>query len=87
VGKGRSICSPTLAANEGKEFGMSKVEQIQAAIEALSEDEYARLRKWFSERDWKKWDRQIERDAESGKLDFLVKEALEEKAKGTLRYL
>jgi hypothetical protein len=66
---------------------MSKVKDIQAAIESLSEDEYSRLRQWFSERDWKKWDNQIETDAESGKLDFLVNEALEEKAKGKLKGL
>lgn len=64
---------------------MEKVEDIQAAIESLPEDEYARLRNWFSEKDWEKWDRQIEVDSESGKLDFLVKEAVEEKAEGKLR--
>jgi hypothetical protein len=63
---------------------MSKVERIQAEIESLSDEEYSRLRQWFSERDWEKWDRQVEADSESGKLDFLVKEALDEKSKGTL---
>jgi len=66
---------------------MSRVEEIQAAIEALSRDEYVRLREWFSEREWEEWDKQIEMDSESGKLDFLVKEALEEKTKGKLRNL
>lgn len=66
---------------------MSKVEKIQAAIESLSEEEYARLRQWFSERDWEKWDRQIEADSASGKLDFLIKEARDEKAKGKLKEL
>lgn len=31
---------------------MSKVEEIEAAIESLSEEEYLYLRKWFSEKDW-----------------------------------
>lgn len=66
---------------------MLKVEEIQAAIESLSEDEYVRLRRWFSERDWQKWDRQIEADSEVGKLEFLIKEAFEEKAKGELKEL
>jgi len=66
---------------------MSKVEEIEAAIESLSEDEYVRIRKWFSEKDWEKWDRQIEADSESGKLDFLIREALDEKAKGKLKEL
>jgi hypothetical protein len=66
---------------------MSRVSEIKAAIEALEEEEYAQLRQWFSSRDWEKWDQQIEADSESGKLDFLIKEALDEKAKGTLKHL
>ena len=38
-----------------------------------------RLRDWFAERDWERWDKQIEKDSEAGKLDFLIKEALNEK--------
>ncbi len=66
---------------------MSKVEEIQAEIESLTEEEYIHLRQWFSERDWEKWDKEIELDSESGKLDFLIKEALNEKIKGKLRKL
>jgi predicted esterase len=66
---------------------MAKVQDIQAAIESLPEAEYAHLRRWFSERDWVKWDRQIEVDAASGKLDSLVNEAIEEKRKGKLKAL
>lgn len=66
---------------------MTRVEEIQAAIESLSQEEYVRLRQWFSERDWEAWDKQIEADSEAGKLDFLIKEAFTEKAKGNLREL
>ncbi len=66
---------------------MPKVEEIQAAIKSLPEPEYARLRRWFAERDWRKWDRQIERDSRSGRLDRLIEEALEEKAQGKLKEL
>ncbi len=66
---------------------MTRVQEIQAAIESLPQEEYVRLRQWFSERDWAQWDKQIEADSERGKLDFLVKEALDEKAKGLLREL
>jgi hypothetical protein len=58
----------------------ARLEEIQVAIESLPYQEYVRLRQWFSERDWEKWDRQIEADSESGKLDFLIEEALNEKA-------
>ncbi len=66
---------------------MSKVEEIEAVIESLSEDEYVLIRKWFSEKDWEKWDRQIEADSESGNLDFLIKEAIDEKKQGNLKEL
>ncbi|MGH8487666.1 MAG: hypothetical protein ACREXS_02005 [Gammaproteobacteria bacterium] len=66
---------------------MSKLENIQVAIESLSEEEYSRLLEWFVERDWAQWDREIEIDSQSGKLDFLVKEALVEKSKGRLKDL
>ena len=66
---------------------MTKVQEIQAAIESLPREEYVRLRQWFSERDWEEWDEQIEADSEAGKLDFLIKEALDEKARGLLRGL
>ena len=66
---------------------MLKIEELEATIESLSEEEYTRLREWFSERDWEKWDRQIEADSASGKLDFLVKEALDEKIRGKIKEL
>jgi len=66
---------------------MTRVQEIQTSIESLSREEYAYLRQWFSERDWEQWDKQIEADSEAGKLDFLIKEAFEEKAKGRLKEL
>lgn len=66
---------------------MPKVDEIKAAIEALQEEDYVQLRKWFSEKDWQKWDKQIETDSETGKLDFLVREAFDEKARGKLKGL
>lgn len=66
---------------------MTKVTEIQQAIMDLPESEYLELRQWFSELDWKKWDRQIESDSQEGKLDFLISEALNEKEKGRLKDL
>ena len=66
---------------------MAKVDDIKTAIESLPEEEFAELREWLSEKDWEKWDRQIEQDSESGKLDFLIEEALEEKRMGKLKDL
>jgi hypothetical protein len=50
---------------------MIKVKEIEKAIEALPEMEFEKLREWFAEKDWKKWDSEIKSDSEAGKLDFL----------------
>lgn len=63
---------------------MRSFEEIKSDIEALPRREYMKLVHWFSERDWKTWDEEIERDSKSGKLDFLIEEALDEKEKGKL---
>jgi hypothetical protein len=63
------------------------VEDIKTAIELLPKNDYAGLRSWFSKRDWQLWDKEIEDDSREGKLDFLIKEALQEKEKGELRQL
>lgn len=66
---------------------MLSVEEIKSAIASLAQEYYARLRDWFSERDWEKWDEEIEKDSAAGKLDFLVKEAVAEKNQGLLEKL
>ena len=66
---------------------MTRVEEIQSAIVSLSPKEYARLQQWFTERNWERWDREIEEDAASGALDFLAEEATREKDRGRLREL
>jgi hypothetical protein len=66
---------------------MAQVEHIQAEIEALSEEDFSRLRKWFAEKDWQRWDEQLEADVAAGKLDFLLEEAKAAKAQGKLRGL
>ena len=63
---------------------MSRVDELKGEIERLPSDEFAELCRWLSEKDWEQWDRQIESDSRSGKLDFLVQEATDEKAKGKL---
>jgi len=66
---------------------MSKVEELKAEIERLSSPELAELSRWLAERDWARWDTEIEADAMAGRLDFLTREASAEKAKGTLKDL
>ena len=66
---------------------MTSVTEIQQAILALPESDFVQLRQWLSELDWDKWDRQIESDSASGKLDFLIANAEESKRQGTLQEL
>jgi hypothetical protein len=66
---------------------MAQVEQLKSEIEALSPEDFVQLREWITEKDWQLWDKQIEKDAASGKLDFLREEAMAAKAKGQLRDL
>ena len=66
---------------------MSKIDELKAEIERLPSMEFAELFRWLSEKDWERWDQEIEADSQAGRLDFLVRETREEKAKGTLKDL
>ena len=66
---------------------MAQVEKIQEEIKSLPYSEFVRLRDWIIEQDWNKWDKQIEKDITSGKLDFLIEEAKKEKKEGKLKEL
>ena len=63
---------------------MPSITEIQQAILVLPKDEYARLREWLSDLDWERWDKQIEVDSESGRLDFLIGEAGETDTLGSI---
>ena len=69
------------------ESNVTRIDAIKEAIETLPEDEYVTLRQWFADKDWDRWDRQIEQDSKEGKLDFLVRDAMRDKRKGKLRDL
>ena len=61
---------------------MGKVETIESQIKQLSRDELARFRAWFAEFDAELWDRQLEADAKSGKLDVVTESALRDHRSG-----
>jgi len=63
---------------------MSKVDELKAEIERLPSEQVTELFRWLSEKDWERWDQEIEADSQAGRLDFLVREALGEKDTGTL---
>ena len=63
---------------------MSVVE-IEAAIKSLPKEELVRFDQWYREFLEDQWDEQIRQDARAGKLDFLLKEAQQEREAGTLK--
>jgi hypothetical protein len=58
---------------------MMSVEELELAVDSLTREEYSKFRRWFLDRDWEKWDHEIEEDADAGRLDFLIREATEAK--------
>jgi len=55
---------------------MGAIEKLELLIKSLSPEELAQFREWFAEFDAQVWDRQIEADAEAGKLDRLIEESM-----------
>lgn len=66
---------------------MGTVEEIEKAIEELPPVELARFRAWFEAFDAAQFDRKIERDAASGKLDQFAEKAQAEFRAGRAREL
>lgn len=54
---------------------MSRLEDIERAVSELPPEDLRRFREWFSEFDDALWDRQIEHDSDSGRLEALANEA------------
>jgi hypothetical protein len=58
-------------------MNMSTIQELEAAVRQLSPEDRAAFRAWYAEFDAQEWDRQMERDAAMGRLDWLVAEAKE----------
>jgi hypothetical protein len=56
------------------ETAMSRLEQIEAAILTLRPDEFQRLRQWFFDLNYQRWDEQLEQDIADGKLEALAQD-------------
>ena len=63
------------------------VSRLEQEIQQLSREELAAFREWFVRYDSEEWDRQIEDDALSGRLDALASEALTAHEAGKTREL
>ena len=61
---------------------MNNVKAIENEIQRLSRQELALLREWFIQYDNEEWDRQIDADVLSGKLDTLSAKAISSHERG-----
>lgn len=60
-----------------------QVEIVKQKIVKLDKDSFAELRDWFFELDQACWDKQLEADVKTGRLDLLGNEAIAEAQKIT----
>ena len=64
---------------------MSRVEEIERAIEGLNPEEFLELARWVMLVQNERWDQQLDHDASEGRLDFLRDEARDEDNKQFLK--
>ena len=66
---------------------MAKLDELKREIEELPTEQVSELFRWLSEKEWERWDKEIEADSQAGRVDFLLREARDAKSKGKLREL
>jgi hypothetical protein len=55
---------------------MSTIEQIETAILTLPLNDFEKLRQWFFDLDYQRWNEQLEQDIADGKLETFAQEAI-----------
>jgi hypothetical protein len=61
---------------------VSRLEELEDKIKALSSHEFQELRAWLAEYDAELWDRNFYSDARTGRLDAVADQALKDFAEG-----
>jgi hypothetical protein len=64
---------------------MSTVQEIKQAVRKLPLSKRLQVVKWVTKFDNDEWDKEMAKDAATGKLDFLVQEGKEALKKGQLK--
>jgi hypothetical protein len=64
---------------------MSKLEKLEREVEELTPEERAAFREWFAAFDAAAWDADLERHANSGRLDRVAEDALADYRAGRTR--
>jgi hypothetical protein len=66
---------------------MVSVKELEKAVTDLPADKLAEFRAWFESFDATQWDKQIEEDARSAKLDQVSEKAIKDYGKGKAKPL
>jgi len=66
---------------------MTSVQEIENKVSNLPPDELAEFRAWFEKFDSILWDKQFEKDANSGKLDSVAEKAIDDYKRGNYKEL
>ena len=69
------------------EYAMTMLMQIEEEIKGLPQNEFSKLREWFSRYDSEIWDKQISTDSKIGKLDNLAEQAIRDYRNNTYKAL
>ena len=64
---------------------MTNIQRLEKEISRLQPSELAEFRAWFEQFDAKVWDKEIESDAGSGRLDKVSKQAIEDFRNGNFK--
>ena len=71
---GGLVCAAGLLYNEGRRKIAMSVQEIEANVSQLSLLEVRELKEWINAYHSRLWDKQIEQDLDSGRLDALLAE-------------
>lgn len=66
---------------------MTRLEKLEKSVAELSPEELKQFAAWFAELQAEAWDKQIDADADSGKLDKLAEQALADHHRGRTKAL
>ena len=69
------------------EYTMTMLMQIEKEIRGLPQNEFSKLREWFSKYDSEIWDKQMLTDSQVGKLDNLAEQAIRDYRNNTYKAL
>ena len=64
---------------------MSRVQEIERAIQELNQDDFALIAERIHVLEQERWDAEMNQDASTGKLDFLIAEAQDDRRNDRLR--